>query len=83
MLIDGGKGQVGAFKNIFTDSLKIPIIGIAKRDESIIYKNFNENYKSFKLPVGPSLYFVQRLRNEAHRFARRYHHKLMKKTLLA
>ena len=33
-------------------------------------------------PKGPALNLLQRLRNEAHRFARRYHHLLIKKSLI-
>jgi excinuclease ABC subunit C len=81
IIVDGGKGQLGIFKEILI-KYDIPIIGIAKRFESIIIKNKNSNFIQFKIPKGPALYLVQRIRNESHRFAQRYHHFLMKKSLL-
>ena len=44
-------------------------------------KNQSE-YVLVKLKRGPALNFVQKIRNEAHRFARRYHHILIKRNLV-
>ena len=44
-----------------------------------------ENDKKYivrKVPIGNALNLVKRLRDEAHRFARKYHHKLIEKLLI-
>lgn len=76
IIVDGGIGQVKVFREVF-DSLLIPVIGIAKNpDRLIFYSN-----KKIKLD-GSNLHLVSRLRDEAHRFARRLHYKLISKDLL-
>ncbi|MBL7036576.1 GIY-YIG nuclease family protein [Candidatus Microgenomates bacterium] len=81
IVVDGGLAQVKAFNQIFMEPLqkkKIPVVGIAKHPDRLI---FSEG-KKVKL-TGSTLRLTQRLRDEAHRFARRYHHLLMKKSLYA
>ncbi|MFC1600653.1 GIY-YIG nuclease family protein [Patescibacteria group bacterium] len=83
MIVDGGKGQVGAFEDIFKN-INVPIVGIAKKTNSLIIQlkeSSQSNYASIKLPRGPALNLIQRLRDESHRFARRLHHKLVKNDL--
>jgi len=74
ILVDGGIGQVRIFVKVFKD---IPIIGIAKNPDRIIFPNG----KKIK-PDNTSHNFISRLRDEAHRFANRYHHKLLSNNLL-
>lgn len=84
IVVDGGKGQV----KVFHEQLKgfsVPVVGLAKRHESVIsVKEENDvlHFKEKRLPRGNAKNLFQRLRNEAHRFARRYHHHLLKKDLL-
>jgi excinuclease ABC subunit C len=74
VLIDGGEGQLAAARETLgalgvTD---VPLVGIAKGpDRDAGRETFHMAGKeSFKLPPrDPVLYFVQRLRDEAHRFA--------------
>lgn len=83
ILVDGGKAQVGIFWSVFNKYL-IPTLGIAKRYETLIIPKISRSkliYAEIVLPRGNALNLLQRLRNEAHRFARRYHHHLVKKTL--
>jgi excinuclease ABC subunit C len=80
IIVDGGKGQVGAFLKSFVD-FDIPIIGTAKRSETLVYKNKKGNFMQIKLPNDRSANLIIRLRNEAHRFARRYHHHLLMKSI--
>ncbi len=68
IIVDGGKGQLSSFSEIIKD---IPIVGIAKHPDRLI---IGEEKVVLKPPVSN---LVQRLRDEAHRFARRYHHKLI------
>lgn len=74
IVIDGGKGQLSAA----VQSLKrlgiygqVPIIGIAKRLEEIYYPE--DTYALHISKKSPSLKLLQRIRNEAHRFALTFH----------
>ena len=82
IVVDGGITQTKTFNKIF--SLKnIPVIGIAKRFETLIIPKKNSlEYEKFVLPNVPAKKLIQRIRDEAHRFAQRYHHKMFKKMLL-
>lgn len=76
IIVDGGLGQVKAFHEIYK-ICNIPVVGIAKHPDRLI---FSDGVK-IKL-TGLSLQLVSRVRDEAHRFARRYHHLLVNKKLL-
>lgn len=69
IIIDGGKGQLGrAFDVLQTFGLqhKVPVVGLAKREEEIFFPNRSQ---PLLLPRHSSaLYLVQRIRDEAHRF---------------
>ena len=74
LLIDGGAGQVSAVQGILADLGvdDIPIIGVAKgQDRNHGKEEFHRPGRPpFALPMNhPVLYFVQRLRDEAHRWA--------------
>ncbi len=77
IIVDGGKAQVKVFNSVLAGKkVKIPVVGIAKNpDRLIIYD------QKIRLQ-GTVLNFVQKIRNEAHRFAQRYHHTLVSKTLI-
>ena len=82
VVVDGGKGQVSAFVEVFKEH-NIAVVGIAKRLETLVIPDKNSGqFKAIRLSKGPALNLVQRLRDEAHRFARRYHHQLLQKSLL-
>lgn len=82
VVVDGGKGQVSAFVKVF-EEYDVAVVGIAKRSETLVIPDKNNGrFKTIRLTKGPALNLVQRLRDEAHRFARRYHHKLLQKSLL-
>jgi excinuclease ABC subunit C len=74
VIIDGGRGQLGAAREVLgaLGIDDIPLLAIAKgpdRDAGM-ETFFMPERESFKLkPRDPVLYFVQRLRDEAHRFA--------------
>lgn len=81
IIIDGGKGQLNIARSILRELgfERIPVIGIAKKFEHIYLKERKE-------PIifsrgSPVLHLIQRLRNEAHRFAIGYHRKLRGKRL--
>jgi excinuclease ABC subunit C len=79
VVIDGGRGQVSAAKEVL-DELglgDLPLVGLAKEREELIRFDRPE---PVLLPVtSPALYLVQRLRDEAHRFAITYHRNLRNK----
>jgi excinuclease ABC subunit C len=80
-IIDGGKGQVSSVKKIFEEAgIHRPIIGLAKREETIVTSDLEE----ISLPKhSPALQLIMRIRDEAHRFAITYHKKLRSKNFLA
>lgn len=77
ILIDGGKGQVTAVKEVLRERrLRIPFLGLAKRWETLIIPQ-KQGFVNLDLPPdSPSLNLLKRLRDEAHRFALAYHRKL-------
>lgn len=81
ILIDGGYGHVrAAYRKLETLALNIPVIGIAKKNEEIW---FPQKKKPLLLSKdNPALHLIQRVRNEAHRFAHKYHVLLRKKKIL-
>jgi excinuclease ABC subunit C len=79
IMVDGGKNQVSVFIDIFKNT-NIPIVGLAKIEEKLVIP-FKSKYIELKLRGYP-LFLIQRIRDEAHRFARKYHQKLFKKALL-
>jgi len=73
VLIDGGAGQVSAANAVLEElGLELPLIGVAKGVERDLGREefHAPGRRPFALPTrSPALYFVQRLRDEAHRFA--------------
>ena len=82
ILIDGGKGHLSASFKVLKDleMENIPIASIAKKFEYIYIPNINEPLDITKLSKEGIL--LQKLRNEAHRFAIGYHRKLRSKNSL-
>ncbi len=86
IMVDGGKPQVNAaqkvLQNLPNTSIRsfrhIPIIGLAKKEETLIISgqeiHLNRRHPALKL--------IQTLRDEAHRFAQSYHHRLHDRHLL-
>jgi len=83
LVIDGGKGQVSTIAEVLASlGLTIPLIGLAKRLETIVIKNADNTFSELLLDKNnEGLKLLQRLRDEAHRFAQAYHHKLRLKKL--
>jgi excinuclease ABC subunit C len=86
VLIDGGEGQLAAARGVLeTLGVKdVPLVGIAKGPDRDAGREtfFMTGRQSFKLPPrDPVLYFVQRLRDEAHRFAIGSHRQKRKKDI--
>ena len=86
-LIDGGAGQVSTALGALKErGVNVPLVGLAKRFEEIIVPIEKEDelgFKVIKIPIGsPALSLLQRIRDEAHRYARSYHHLLRKKKMM-
>lgn len=80
IIVDGGKGQVSsALKVLNSMEQNIPLVGLAKREETIITSSF----KQISLPKdSDALKLIMRIRDEAHRFAITYHRKLRSKIFI-
>ncbi len=74
LLVDGGKGQLNAAKRV-VDELEladeIPVAGLAKRFEEVFVPGRSQ---PVEIPRGSeALFMLQRIRDEAHRFANTFH----------
>jgi excinuclease ABC subunit C len=79
VIVDGGKGQVSAAKEVL-DELglhDLPLAGLAKEREELFLPGVQDPI--LLPPTSSALYLVQRLRDEAHRFAITYHRDLRAK----
>jgi len=88
VLIDGGKGQLEAVRGVLAELgiTDLPLVGVAKGpDRDAGREQFvMPGREPFRLPPrDPTRYFIQRLRDEAHRFAIGTHRARRKKALTA
>ena len=75
ILIDGGRGQLNAAQDaMHALGLDIPMFGLAKRIEEIVLPDCDESILLDR--HSNALHLIQRLRDEAHRFAITHHKKL-------
>jgi excinuclease ABC subunit C len=86
LLIDGGQGQLNAAQEILTalGIVDVPVVAIAKGPDRDAGREtfFIAGRAPFKLPPrDPLLYFIERLRDEAHRFAVGSHRTRRKKDI--
>jgi excinuclease ABC subunit C len=73
VLIDGGKGQLGAAHRVLREAglSQVPVFGLAKRNEELFAPGVARPIIIEK--DSPTLFLVQRVRDEAHRFAITHH----------
>ena len=88
VLIDGGKGQLDAARSVLAELglTDVPMVGVAKGVDRDAGREqfFIPGREPFRLPPrDPALYFIQRLRDEAHRFAIGTHRAKRKKAFTA
>jgi excinuclease ABC subunit C len=86
VIIDGGRGQLNAVREIFEQLglTQVSLLAVAKGPERDAGREtlFMPDKEPLKLePRDPVLYFIQRLRDEAHRFVIGSHRKLRKKDI--
>jgi len=81
VMVDGGAGQLNAaLAALATLGItRLPVIGLAKQFEEIYQRGVPEMFRLER--NSPALHMIQRLRDEAHRFANAYHHKLRKRRI--
>lgn len=82
VIIDGGKGQLSAARQVMQELgvHAIPTVGLAKRFEELFIPDEGD---PIVLPRGSeALFLVQRIRDEAHRFAITYHRQVRGKTAI-
>ncbi len=81
IVLDGGRGQLNAAQEVlFEYNLAIPAIALAKQQELVYVKGLAEP-RIFPRE-SPALQLLQRLRDEAHRFANTYHQKLRERRIV-
>jgi excinuclease ABC subunit C len=86
VIIDGGRGQLNAVREIFVGLglTQVALLAVAKGPDRDAGREtlFMPDKEAIKLePRDPVLYFIQRLRDEAHRFVIGSHRKLRKKDI--
>ena len=70
LVIDGGEGQLSAAREALDAAgWDVPAIGLAKAEELVVTPDRTYDWP----PDAPQLHLVQRVRDEAHRFAVQYH----------
>ncbi len=82
IVLDGGKGQLSVVRELMQRlNVVIPTIGLAKKKETIVMFA-GDTFEELNLSLDDEgLKLLIRLRDEAHRFAQRYHHHLRLKKL--
>ena len=81
IVLDGGKGQLSSVVQIFDElGIKIPLCSLAKQDEEIFIPNQFEPIKLSKNDV--ALQVLERIRDEAHRFAITFHRNKRTKVMI-
>ncbi|MBT6690449.1 excinuclease ABC subunit C [archaeon] len=80
IVVDGGKGQLGVVLDVLEElRLKIPVLGIAKREEEVFLPGRSSGVKLDRR--GKALKLLIEIRDEAHRFAIAYQRLLRSKKL--
>lgn len=73
ILVDGGRGQVGRAREVLEETgfPSLPLVGLAKREELLVLPGVEEPLRLSR--SSEALKLLQRVRDEAHRFAVHYH----------
>ena len=84
LVVDGGKGQLGVAERVVRElglADEIPVAGLAKRFEEVYVPGRSE---PVEIPRGSeALFMLQRIRDEAHRFANTFHGERRSKRMTA
>ena len=81
LVVDGGRPQIKTIIKILSDfKLKIPVLGIVKNPDRVISP---DSFKTFRLKENSSLLnLLKHIRDESHRFAKKYHLLLRRKKMM-
>ncbi len=80
LVVDGGKGQLNVAVEVLDEyglRDQVPAVGLAKQEEEIFVPDRTEPLRL--PPASEGLFLMQRIRDEAHRFAITYHRRLRRK----
>ena len=84
LLVDGGKGQLGVAERVLKNlglETEIPVASLAKRFEEVLIPGQSH---AVEIPRGSeALFMLQRIRDEAHRFANSFHRELRDKRMVS
>ena len=82
IIVDGGKPQVRVVTETLRDiNQKIPVLGIAKNPDRLVIGS--NGYSTIRFPqTNPAFNIVRLIRDESHRFAKKYHLYLRRKVFL-
>lgn len=81
IVLDGGRSQLSAARQVlFEYNQRIPVVALAKQQELVYVPDLSEPL--VLPPESPALQLLQRLRDEAHRFANAYHRKLRERRIV-
>lgn len=81
IVLDGGRGQLGAAREVlFEYNQSIPVIALAKQQELVYVPDLSEPRALPRDSQG--LQLLQRIRDEAHRFANAYHQMLRQRRIV-
>ncbi|MEY3167269.1 MAG: UvrABC system protein [Actinomycetota bacterium] len=84
LLVDGGKGQLGVAERVLKNlglETEIPVASLAKRFEEVFIPGQSQ---AVEIPRGSeALFMLQRIRDEAHRFANSFHRELRDKRMVS
>ncbi len=84
LLVDGGKGQLGVAERVLKNlglETEIPVASLAKRFEEVFIPGQS---LAVEIPRGSeALFMLQRIRDEAHRFANSFHRELRDKRMVS
>lgn len=80
IVVDGGRGQLSVASEVLGSlGIKTGVMGLAKEFEQVFVPDFS--LPIILPPKSPALHILQRVRDEAHRFAITYHKKLRQKEM--
>ena len=82
VIIDGGKGQLSSVMEIVEElgMTDLDFVSLAKREEEVFLPHQS---KPVRIPMDSNaMFLIQRIRDEAHRFAITYHRQLRSKSAI-
>lgn len=83
IVVDGGVAQIKTALSVLKEKgLNIPVIGIVKNPDRLVIPTPENRFKKIKIEQIPANEIIINLRNESHRFAKKYHLYLRKKDFL-